>query len=79
MGRTGSVTVKQGNLVKANDVPILVTINQIEPIYVSFSIPEQQLAELKRFTSAEKRLPWMLFRRAAASISPASLPSLTTR
>jgi len=52
-GRTGTVTVKQGNLVKANDVPILVTINQIEPIYVSFSIPEQQLAELKRFTSAK--------------------------
>jgi membrane fusion protein, multidrug efflux system len=55
-GRTGNVGVKEGNLVKANDVPILVTINQIEPIYVSFSIPEQQLAELKRY-SASKALP----------------------
>jgi membrane fusion protein, multidrug efflux system len=54
-GRTGSVGVKEGNLVKANDVPILVTINQIEPIYVTFSIPEQQLAELKRY-SAQKGL-----------------------
>jgi membrane fusion protein, multidrug efflux system len=52
-GRTGSVGVKEGNLVKANDVPILVTINQIEPIYVSFSIPEQQLAELKQYSSAK--------------------------
>jgi multidrug efflux system membrane fusion protein len=52
-GRTGSVGVKEGNLVKANDVPILVTINQIEPIYVSFSIPEQQLAELKQYSNSK--------------------------
>jgi multidrug efflux system membrane fusion protein len=45
--------VKAGNLVKANDVPILVTINQIEPIYVSFSVPEQQLAELKQYSAAQ--------------------------
>jgi len=50
-GRTGNIGVKEGNLVKANDVPILVTINQIEPIYVSFSIPEQQLAELKQYSA----------------------------
>lgn len=52
-GRTGTIGVKQGNLVKANDVPILVTINQIEPIYVSFSIPEQQLAELKQYSAGK--------------------------
>jgi multidrug efflux system membrane fusion protein len=52
-GRTGSVGVKEGNLVKANDVPILVTINQIEPIYVTFSIPEQQLAELKQYSNTK--------------------------
>jgi multidrug efflux system membrane fusion protein len=52
-GRTGTVSVKEGNLVKANDVPILVTINQIEPIYVSFSIPEQQLAELKQYSNTK--------------------------
>lgn len=54
-GRTGSIGVKVGNLVKANDVPILVTINQIEPIYVTFAIPEQQLTELKQY-SAQKTL-----------------------
>jgi multidrug efflux system membrane fusion protein len=52
-GRTGNVGAKAGNLVKANDVPILVTINQIEPIYVSFSIPEQQLAEVKKYSAAK--------------------------
>jgi multidrug efflux system membrane fusion protein len=52
-GRTGTVGVKEGNLAKANDVPILVTINQIEPIYVSFAIPEQQLAELKQYSNTK--------------------------
>lgn len=52
-GRTGAIGVKIGNLVKANDVPILVTINQIEPIYVAFSIPEQQLAELKQYSASQ--------------------------
>jgi multidrug efflux system membrane fusion protein len=52
-GRTGAVAVKPGNLVKANDVPILVTINQIEPIYVTFAIPEQQLADLKKYSAAK--------------------------
>jgi multidrug efflux system membrane fusion protein len=52
-GRTGAVAVKPGNLVKANDVPVLVTINQIEPIYVTFAIPEQQLADLKKYSTAK--------------------------
>ncbi|MGC2696658.1 MAG: efflux RND transporter periplasmic adaptor subunit [Candidatus Angelobacter sp.] len=52
-GRTGTIGVKEGNLVKANDVPILVTINQIEPIYVSFAIPERQFAELKQYSTAK--------------------------
>ena len=47
-GRTGSLLVNAGNLVKANDTPSMVTINQISPIYVEFSLPEQQLTEIKR-------------------------------
>jgi multidrug efflux system membrane fusion protein len=50
-GRTGNLMVHQGNIVKANDVP-LVTINQISPIHVSFAIPEQQLAEVKKYMTA---------------------------
>ncbi len=46
-GRTGKLLLQPGNLAKANDVP-LVTINQINPIYVTFSIPEKRLAEVKR-------------------------------
>ncbi|MGH9420278.1 MAG: efflux RND transporter periplasmic adaptor subunit, partial [Thermoanaerobaculia bacterium] len=47
-GRTGSVQVQAGNLVKANDTNPLVTINQIVPVYVTFSIPESQLSDLRK-------------------------------
>lgn len=46
-GRTGTIALQPGSLVKANDVAV-VTINQLTPIYVTFSIPEKQLAEVKR-------------------------------
>jgi multidrug efflux system membrane fusion protein len=47
-GRTGNLFVQQGNLVKPNDVP-LVVINQVEPIYVSFAVPGQNLDAIRRF------------------------------
>ena len=46
-GRTGSLLVQQGNIIKANDVPIVV-INQVNPIYVTFALPEQNLPEIKK-------------------------------
>ena len=51
-GRTGSLLVHQGNLVKANDAQPLVVINQIRPIYVSFSVPQAQLPEIEKYRSA---------------------------
>jgi membrane fusion protein, multidrug efflux system len=53
-GRTGNLAVKAGNLVKANDLPVLVTINQITPIYATFTIPEKELAEIKKYLGAGK-------------------------
>ncbi|MBC8420623.1 MAG: efflux RND transporter periplasmic adaptor subunit [Desulfobacterales bacterium] len=46
-GRTGNLYVKEGNIVKANDA-VLVDINQVHPIYVAFSIPEQGLWKVRR-------------------------------
>jgi len=46
-GRTGSVLVDPGNLVKANDTNPIVVINQTEPVYVTFSVPEHYLPEIK--------------------------------
>jgi len=50
-GRTGALQVYPGNLVKENDVPILVVINQISPIFVDFSVPEQYLGVVKKYMS----------------------------
>jgi multidrug efflux system membrane fusion protein len=52
-GRTGTVTIQLGNVIKANDLP-LVSINQISPIYVTFTIPEQNLGEVKKYMAQHK-------------------------
>ena len=49
-GRAGSVLVNTGNVIKANDIA-LTTINQMAPIYVTFSVPEQRLADIKKYTA----------------------------
>lgn len=51
-GLTGNLLINVGNIVKAEDTPALLVINQVEPIYVSFSIPEQNLPEVKRRMAA---------------------------
>jgi multidrug efflux system membrane fusion protein len=43
-GRTGTLILHQGNLVKANADTDMVVINQIKPVYVNFALPEQNLA-----------------------------------
>jgi membrane fusion protein, multidrug efflux system len=50
-GRAGSLLLQEGNLVKANDTTALVNINQLEPVYVTFSAPEQLLPEIQRYNS----------------------------
>jgi multidrug efflux system membrane fusion protein len=46
-GRAGNLLVHAGNLVKANGDNALVVINQIEPIFVSFAVPEHHLAAVR--------------------------------
>jgi len=53
-GRTGSLIANQGNMIKDNADTAMVVINQIQPIYVSFAIPEQDLAAVRKFMAAEK-------------------------
>src|SRR5262249_45271649 len=52
-GRTGNLTVKQGNVVTANNMDLM-TINQVEPIYVTFAVPEAQLPAIKRYMTQGK-------------------------
>src|SRR5215475_3990585 len=53
-GRTGSLVVHQGNLVKADDTTPLVVINQVNPIRVTFSAPERQLSEIRNYMAKSK-------------------------
>jgi len=47
-GVTGAQLVSPGATVRANDAPVLVVINQVSPIYVNFSVPQQYLEPIKR-------------------------------
>jgi multidrug efflux system membrane fusion protein len=49
-GRTGNLLVHAGNLVKENDVP-LVVIHQVEPIFVNFGVPEDHLSAIRRLNA----------------------------
>jgi len=49
-GRAGTVFINAGNVVKENDI-VMTTINQITPIYVTFSVPEQHLSDIKRYSA----------------------------
>jgi multidrug efflux system membrane fusion protein len=52
-GRTGNVTVKKGNIVSANTVEVL-TINEVTPIYVTFSVPEAKLNDIRKYMAVGK-------------------------
>jgi multidrug efflux system membrane fusion protein len=49
-GRTGNLNVKLGNIVNANSMDLM-TINEVQPIYVTFAVPEKQLSGVKRYMS----------------------------
>ncbi|MGH8371530.1 MAG: efflux RND transporter periplasmic adaptor subunit [Gammaproteobacteria bacterium] len=48
-GRTGSLAVKSGNVVGPSDTTPLVVINQMKPILVQFQVPQQSLADVRRY------------------------------
>lgn len=48
-GRTGNLLVQPGNVVKSGEDAPLVVIAQVQPIHVSFSVPEHQLAAINTY------------------------------
>ncbi len=48
-GRTGELPVAEGNLIKANADTAMVTINQVTPIKVSFTVPGKHFGEIKKY------------------------------
>jgi len=54
-GRLGTIRVTPGNLVSASDTQGLVTITQIRPIRVSFTLPERDLGALRAAARSKQR------------------------
>ena len=55
--RAGALMINLGNLVKANDTPYLVQLNQVTPIYVTFFVPEANLDTVRqRFLSGQLKV-----------------------
>jgi multidrug efflux system membrane fusion protein len=66
-GRTGELNVHQGDLVRANDTTPLVIINQVAPIYVTFSVPGRYLPDIRRYQTQQAL-------KIEARIQPAGTP-----
>lgn len=55
-GRTGQLAIKAGNLVRANSDPALVTINELRPVLVRFSVQERDFEEMRKRAGLDKPL-----------------------
>ena len=52
-GRISMANMKAGNFVRQGDSGPMATIIQIAPVYVSFSVPQKSLADIRRALAAE--------------------------
>ncbi len=68
-GRTGTLGAHKGDLIRANDTAPLVVINQLSPVYVTFSVPGRYLADIRRF---QARQPLPVTALTTTSLTPAS-------
>jgi multidrug efflux system membrane fusion protein len=66
-GRTGALGAHVGDLIRANDTTPLVVINQVAPIYVSFSVPGRYLGDIRRF---QARKPLVVKAQGQSAIAP---------
>ena len=55
-GRTGQLAIQEGNLVRAQADPPLITINELRPVLVRFSVPERDFAEMRNRAGLDKPL-----------------------
>ena len=66
-GRTGALGVHAGDLIRANDTTPLVVLNQVSPIYVTFSVPGRYLGQIRQYQS---RKALVVQARGQAPIAP---------
>jgi multidrug efflux system membrane fusion protein len=53
-GRIGSIALKEGSTVRAGDAQAIASVNQIDPIYVSFAVPQSLFPDLRTALQAGK-------------------------
>jgi multidrug efflux system membrane fusion protein len=70
-GRTGTLGIHVGDLVRANDTTAMVVINQLTPIYVTFSVPGRYLTDIRRF---QAQRPLVIETRGQISLPPGAQP-----
>lgn len=56
-GRTGQIMLRVGSLVRAQADPALLTINELQPVLVRFTVPEQAFDEMRRRSGLDQALP----------------------
>ncbi len=47
-GYAGKILLQRGNIARAADPSPIANVNQVHPIYVTFAVPEQRLAEIRK-------------------------------
>jgi RND family efflux transporter MFP subunit len=52
-GRISAAAVKVGNFVRQADLAAMATINQMAPVYVTFTVPQKVLPDIRRALNAE--------------------------
>jgi multidrug efflux system membrane fusion protein len=53
-GRIGSIALKVGTTVKAADTQAIMTVNQLDPIYVTFAVPQSSFPDLRKAMNGGK-------------------------
>jgi membrane fusion protein, multidrug efflux system len=54
-GRIGSIAAKQGAYVRSADTTAMTTINQIDPIYISFAVPQATFYDMRAQLQGDPR------------------------
>jgi multidrug efflux system membrane fusion protein len=70
-GRTGSLGVHQGDLIRANDTNPMVVLNQLAPIYVTFAVPGRYLTDIRRYQALK---PLLVHAQGQAALPPGAQP-----
>ncbi len=72
-GKTGSLLVREGNLVRPGAAPPLVVINQIRPILVRFAVPDREFPQVQRYAAGKTLAARAIHSNGDGSAVPGSL------